>query len=216
MCLLSFCFWVVVEGHFSFLVFKTFLLDDVLVIILHFMSHLEDEVTLFSTVQGSRLLTSCWFLCKICSWFCSSFCYQEFFIAFYALFPFFPKLIFKFDCIIKCVIPSPGLLAPRCTFRPSKSLITSIIKARFNLLSAIIYILLIKIVKVSWTCWLYSGLTSGLFSFHICLFGMWLLGDFNLVHSLKSPTKSLCWGHILHHTTLMFPVCFKLACLVRI
>ena len=41
---------------------------------------------------------------------------------------------------------------------------------------------------------LLSSLTSGLFSFYIRLIDMWLLADFNLVHSLKSPSKSLFLG----------------------
>ena len=123
-----------------------------------------------------------------------------FFCAFYALFPFFLKLTFKFDCIIDCVIPLPGLVLPRCAFHPSRILIRRIKKkARFNFLPAIFTFSALKFVKVFCTHWLYSSLTSGLLSFHIRLFAMWLLADFNLVRSLKSPTNSLYWVFILHH-----------------
>ena len=75
----------------------------------------------------------------------------------------------------------------------------------------------LKFVKASWTHWIYSSLTSGLFSFHFRIFCMWLLAVFNLVHSLKSPTKSLWWrADFSPYITLMFSICFKLACLVRI
>ena len=75
----------------------------------------------------------------------------------------------------------------------------------------------LKFAKIFGTHWLYSSLTSVLSSFHIRLFGMWLLADFNWVHSVKSPGKSPYWGpYASPHITLMFSVCFKLAYLVRI
>ena len=75
----------------------------------------------------------------------------------------------------------------------------------------------LKFAKVSRTHLIYSSRTSSLFSFHIRLFGMWLMAGFNFVHSLKSPTNTQCWGaHPSPHITLMFAVCFNLACFVRI
>ena len=83
------------------------------------------------------------------------------------------------------------------------SLITNINKATFHSLLSMVYIDPFK-------AWgrlldiLYSILTSGLFNFHIHLLVLWLLANFNLADSLKTPTKSLYWWE---HSSIVGTFC---------
>lgn len=91
----------------------------------------------------------------------------------------FQNLTFKCDCIMDYVIHqlfSLRLGVPLSQELGRQDLLSSQQSFTFSPL---------KFVKLCWTHWLYSSLTSGLLSFHIRLFAMWLLADFNLVRSLN-------------------------------